>query len=803
MMRSLGRIFKRSRKDSPSLPPDTGGPSTHQGPGSPKRKLLNYTGCLIKRDPIGKGGFATVHLAELTFEPPRLVAVKSILIDGQVSERLRGDVERRLEREIHTWSHFDHENIVELLATCTDFNARSELNFKCLVMEYCEKGDMKTLEGAANGLLHMHNHNPPFVHGDIKAKNILVDGNQRAQICDFGLSRVQKSTSGARSGYTTATFAGSVRWMSPELVRYDQGGGSTAGFTRESDVWAFGCVILEAVTKGQPYGYLDDDIKVVGALLYKKLPWTSSSRQSATGPVDEGLWNIASRCWKQKPSQRLKMAQTLAQLRNLRVSSERDRAARTATQGHSSEWSQACSHEESADRAWKNGEWESAISNFSAAIDNFQKGKFPRKVAWCTYRLGLAHLDNDNIPEAERYLREAENLYSDLDKPRLQARPRQLLARIERLRDNAQRSKELLVSELNEAHERGWPEVRGWCLLELARTELALDNHREAQRLLEEALAISIAVDSANRTMEGRALEGMSQLVGIASLSVCLMRCRRALDCFREVRWPHMERVVETRIADLQALAPEVEEISIGHSSTSSEPLKGTKEKRYSRQQSRDLELAGNKAWRNGDWSLAITSFTEAAEAYRRIGAVRSTAYCTYQTGLALIDDENLTEAETHLKEAEQMFSELGDARLQVRPRQLLGRLERLRGDSQKSKAMLNTEIQNCRSKGWFELVGWLELDLALTEVELNDLQEARRLLEDALEIAIESSNKSMEGRALEGLSRLTTLFPQDLCKLRCDRAIVCFQEVQWPYMVRTVQDWRTLLQSVRDGISG
>lgn len=60
-----------------------------------------------------------------------------------LKHRLR--VHKRLEREIHTWSHFDHENIVELLATCTDFNARSELNFKCLVMEYCEKGDMKTV----------------------------------------------------------------------------------------------------------------------------------------------------------------------------------------------------------------------------------------------------------------------------------------------------------------------------------------------------------------------------------------------------------------------------------------------------------------------------------------------------------------------------------------------------------------------------------------------------------------------------------------------------------------------------------
>ncbi|KAB5589071.1 Serine/threonine-protein kinase CTR1 [Ceratobasidium theobromae] len=550
------------------------------GPGSPKRKLLDYTGCLAKSDPIGKGGFAIVHLAELKLDPdpPKLVAVKTIKIDDQISEQHRRDIERRLEREIHAWSHFDHENIVELLATCTDFNARPELNFKCLVMEFCENGDMKTfvqrnalselsLEGAANGLLHMHNHDPPFVHGDIKAKNILVDGNQRARVCDFGLSRVQKSTSGARSGYTTSTLAGSVRWMSPELVKHDQDGSSTAGFTRESDVWAFGCLILEAVTKGRPFGYLEDDFKVVSALVFKKLPWTSANQQSSTGIINEGLWGIAAQCWKQKPASRLTIAQIQEKLRGLRVLNESG-TARTMMRGQPSEWSQACSREELADQAWKNGDWDSAISNFTAAIDVFKGGKFPLKVAFCTYRLGLAYIDNNNLPEAEIHLREADRLYAGLRQPRLQARPRQLLARIERLRDNATRSKELLISELNDAREYKWPEVRGWCLLELARTELELEDYREAQRHFEEAL--KIAVDLANRTMEGRALEGMSLLTGICPLGTCVTWCRRALDCFREVRWPYMENIAQVRMADLRALVPEVEEHSL--SSSGGEP---------------------------------------------------------------------------------------------------------------------------------------------------------------------------------------------------------------------------------------
>lgn len=211
--------------------------------------------------------------------------------------------------------------------------------------------------------------------------------------------------------------------------------------------------------------------------------------------------------------------------------------------------------------------------------------------------------------------------------------------------------------------------------------------------------------------------------------------------------------------------------------------------------------MAGNKAWRNGEWSSAVTPFSGAAEIYRNIGATRNAAYCTYQTGLALIDEESLSEAEAQLKQAEQMYSDLGDARLQARPRQLLGRLERMRGDLQKSREILNKELQTGRDNRWLEVVGWSQLDLARTEVELEDLEAARRHLEGALEISVELPSKSMEGRALEGLSRLTSLFPQELCKLRCDRAMACFQDVQWPYMVRMMEDWRAALQGIENGV--
>lgn len=80
--------------------------------------------------------------------------------------------------------------------------------------------------------------------------------------------------------------------------------------------------IIQAVTKGRPFGYLEDDFKVVSALVFKKLPWTSANQQSSTGIINEGLWGIAAQCWKQKPASRLTIAQIQEKLRGLRVLNE-------------------------------------------------------------------------------------------------------------------------------------------------------------------------------------------------------------------------------------------------------------------------------------------------------------------------------------------------------------------------------------------------------------------------------------------------------------------------------------------------
>src|SRR6056300_877308 len=56
---------------------------------------------------------------------------------------------------------------------------------------------IQIVRDVAQGLRFLHASKPPILHGDLKAKNILIDSRFRAKLADFGLAT--KST-GALSG---------------------------------------------------------------------------------------------------------------------------------------------------------------------------------------------------------------------------------------------------------------------------------------------------------------------------------------------------------------------------------------------------------------------------------------------------------------------------------------------------------------------------------------------------------------------------------------------------------------------------
>lgn len=91
------------------------------------------------------------------------------------------------------------------------------------------------LRQVAQGLTYLHHY--PLVHGDVSAKNVLVDSQFRAKVSDFGLSAKKYASHGP---------AGTPFWMAPELLRGEAN-------SPQSDVFAFGVTMWEVYARAEPY----------------------------------------------------------------------------------------------------------------------------------------------------------------------------------------------------------------------------------------------------------------------------------------------------------------------------------------------------------------------------------------------------------------------------------------------------------------------------------------------------------------------------------------------------------------------
>lgn len=222
---------------------------------------------------LGEGGFGEVWLAEDLLLAGRQVAIKALL--SRHVENAAGLVD-----EMRFLDSLDHPHVVKFL------HALNDEAHLYLVMEYCAGGSLDLLRRSGpvdpvqvsawaltltDALANIHDKG--IVHHDIKPANLLLTGDGRLKIGDFGV---------ANSNIGTRVY------MAPELCLAED----VATDDARTDIYALGVTLLELLLGEQPFAGIPRDDLLRTQIRHDFVPghldrWIQEVLLKATHPTPE------------------------------------------------------------------------------------------------------------------------------------------------------------------------------------------------------------------------------------------------------------------------------------------------------------------------------------------------------------------------------------------------------------------------------------------------------------------------------------------------------------------------------------
>ncbi len=241
---------------------------------------------------LGSGGMADVWLAEDT-HLQRQVALK-VLHRRYAQDR---EFVARFRREAESAAGLQHPNIVSV------FDRGEFEGTYYIAMQYIEGPTLKQLidrgltpEQAVAEIRQVLEaarfaHRNGIVHRDLKPQNVIVDGEGKAVVTDFGIARA-----GVSEITQTGSVMGTPHYLSPEQAQ---------GFdvTAVSDLYSIGVILYEALTGRVPF---EADTAVAVAM--KQVSQTPQRPSSINHRVSPALDAIVMRALEKDPGERFQSA---------------------------------------------------------------------------------------------------------------------------------------------------------------------------------------------------------------------------------------------------------------------------------------------------------------------------------------------------------------------------------------------------------------------------------------------------------------------------------------------------------------
>ena len=157
--------------------------------------------------------------------------------------------------ECKLMSEMRHPHIAQFLGVCIlPSSPRSPLLVTelliCSLDKFLEKESnlplplkISILTDVSRGLVHLHSRTPPIIHRDLTARNVLLDGSNKAKITDFGNSRLVDPKHLAK---TMTRVPGTLHYMPPEALE------ANSKYSDKLDMFSFGHLALYTIIQEWP-----------------------------------------------------------------------------------------------------------------------------------------------------------------------------------------------------------------------------------------------------------------------------------------------------------------------------------------------------------------------------------------------------------------------------------------------------------------------------------------------------------------------------------------------------------------------
>ncbi|KAI3456401.1 hypothetical protein Pfo_013064 [Paulownia fortunei] len=272
-------LRKRMKRRPQEIPETTDEISTVESLQYDFGKIRAATNDFSDANKLGQGGFGAVYRGKLL--NGQEIAVKRLSRDSG-----QGNVE--FKNEVLLVARLQHRNLVRLLGFSIEGTER------LLIYEFVQNASLdqfifdpikrsyldwdrryKIIGGIARGLLYLHEDSRlRIIHRDLKASNVLLDGEMNPKIADFGMARIfgQDETQG-----NTNRIVGTYGYMSPEYAMHGQ-------FSVKSDVFSFGVLVLEIIS-GQKNSCIENGENVEDLLSSTWKNWREETAANLIDPV--------------------------------------------------------------------------------------------------------------------------------------------------------------------------------------------------------------------------------------------------------------------------------------------------------------------------------------------------------------------------------------------------------------------------------------------------------------------------------------------------------------------------------------